>query len=133
MIWLLDIARLLQILPTSWNWERFTEMTIALGAAAPVLASFADCQTIFALDIPTAPVSALRAAAASREEKRAWALAQQTFYQPRRLLAQGRALETPQERMILARGALGWYLEEGRTWALRRLKLACNRVSARWR
>lgn len=121
------------MLPETWDWERFTATATVRGVATPVLASFTDCRTNFGLDIPTAPVTALRAAAASREEKRAWTLAQYTFYQPRRLLAQAQALETSQERMILARGALGWYFMEGWTWALRRLRLARNHFIARWR
>jgi hypothetical protein len=133
LIWLIDIARLLQILPASWNWKRFTEMTIALGVATPLLSALDDCQAILGLDVSDAPVATLRAATASPAEKCAWALAQMTFYQPRRLLAHARTLDTFWERTILARGALGWYLTEGQTWALRRLKLARNRLSARWR
>jgi hypothetical protein len=133
LIWLIDIARLLQSLPENWEWERFTTTTIALGVATPVVGALDDCQAILGLDISDAPVAALRAATASPAERHAWALAQQTFYQPRRLLAHARTLETPQQRMTLARGALGWYLTEGQTWALRRLKLARNRLSARWR
>jgi len=133
LIWLIDIARLLQNLPENWEWKRFTATTIALGVATPVVGALDDCQAILGLDVSDAPVASLRAATASPAERRAWALAQQTFYQPRRLLAHARTLETPQERMTLARGALGWYLTEGQTWALRRLKLARNRLSARWR
>jgi hypothetical protein len=133
LIWLIDIARLLQSLPESWEWERFTTTTIALGVATPILGALDDCQTMLGLDVSDAPVDALRAATASPAEKRAWALAQATFYQPRRLLAHARTLETPQERMILARGALKWYLAEGWDWTQRRLRRARNRLSARWR
>jgi hypothetical protein len=133
LIWLIDIARLLQSLPETWEWERFTTTTIALGVATPVLGALDDCQTMLGLDVSDASGAALRAATTSPAEKRAWALAQTTFYQPRRLLAHARTLETPQQRMILARGALEWYLTAGRTWALRRLKLARNRLLARWR
>jgi putative nucleotidyltransferase-like protein len=133
LIWLIDIARLLQSLPENWGWEQFTTTTIALGVATPILSALDDCQTMLGLDVSDAPVANLRAATASPAEKRAWALAQATFYQPRRLLAHARTLETPQERMILARGALAWYVTEGRTWALRRLKLAPNRLFAHWR
>jgi hypothetical protein len=133
LIWLIDIARLLQSLPETWEWERFTTTTIALGVATPILGALDDCQTMLGLDVSDASGAALRAATTSPAEKRAWALAQTTFYQPRRLLAHARTLETPQQRMILARGALEWYLTAGRTWALRRLKLARNRLLARWR
>jgi len=113
LIWLLDIARLLQSLPEDWEWERFTTTTIALGVATPVLATFSDCQTILNLNLPNEPLAALRAATASPREQHAWALAQTSFYQPRRLLAHAWALKTPRERMILTRGALAWYLTEG--------------------
>jgi hypothetical protein len=133
LIWLIDIARLLQSLPENWEWQRFTTTTIALGVATPLLGALNDCQAILGLDVPEAPVATLRAAAVSPAERHAWALAQQTFYQPRRLLAHARTLETPRERMTLACGALGWYVTEGRTWALRRLQLARNRLSPRRR
>jgi putative nucleotidyltransferase-like protein len=133
LIWLIDIARLLQSLPENWEWERFAATTIALGVATPLLSALDDCQRILGLDVSDAPVTTLRAAAASPAEKRDWALAQMTFYQPRRLLAHARTLETPQERLILARGALGWYLAEGRDWTQRRLRLARNRLVAPWR
>jgi hypothetical protein len=133
LLWLIDIARLLQTIPDNWAWERFTRETITLGVATPVLASIDDCQTVLGLDSSTAPVALLRDAAASGDERRAWALAQTTFYQPSRLLAHGRALETPRERMILAQGALAWYVAAGRDWALRRLRLTRSRVMSRWR
>lgn len=132
LLWLVDIARLLQTVPDNWEWERFTTTAIALGAATPVLASLDDCQAILGLEAPHAPVAALRAAATSPSEQHAWALAQTTFYQPRRLLAHARALETPHERLILARGAFTWYAVEGRTWALRRFTLARRRIASRW-
>jgi hypothetical protein len=133
LIWLIDIARLLQSLPESWEWERFTTTTIALGVATPILGALDDCQTILGLDVSDAPIVSLRAATASPTEKRAWALAQATFYQPRRLLAHAWTFETPQERMILARGALEWNLTEGWEWTRRRLRRARNLLSARWR
>jgi Uncharacterised nucleotidyltransferase len=133
LLWLIDIARLLQTIPDNWAWERFTRETITLGGATPVLASIDDCQTVLGLDSSTAPVALLRDAAASGDERRAWALAQTTFYQHSRLLAHGRALETPRERMILAQGALAWYVAAGRDWALRRLRLTRSRVMSRWR
>jgi hypothetical protein len=133
LIWLIDIARLLENLPESWEWERFTTTTTALGVATPILGALDDCQTTLGLDVSDAPVAALRAATTSPAEKRAWALAQMTFYQPRRLLAHARTLETPQERIILARGAIAWYVTEGWDWTQRRLRRARNRISARRR
>jgi putative nucleotidyltransferase-like protein len=133
LIWLIDIARLLQSLPENWGWEQFTTTTIALGVATPILSALDDCQTMLGLDVSDAPVATLRVATASPAEKRAWALAQTTFYQPRRLLAHSWTLATPQERMILARGALAWYVTEGWDWTQRRLRRARNRISARWR
>jgi hypothetical protein len=128
LIWLIDIARFIRALPNGWNWREWLNSAVELGIASPVLHSLRDCQDMLGVNAPDGAFDALIAPASTTAERRAWALAHASFYHPVRLLAHVRALDTGAERLTLATGALGHYVNEGRDYTHRRLRRALNHL-----
>lgn len=128
LIWLVDIARFINTVPSGWDWRRWLGDAIALGIAHPVLQTFRDCQELLGVDAPSGAIDALTAPATTASEMRAWELAHTHFYHPVRLLWHGRALDTRGERLALAHGALRFYMNAGRDYTRRRLLWAVDHL-----
>lgn len=103
LIWLVDVAELLRAHGAEVDWERLVNETIAWRAAAPLAITLQRAATL--LDAPAPPwaLGRLRAAAQTRQERQAWRATQIAMADPRRFLAQTRALDRPVERLLLLR------------------------------
>jgi hypothetical protein len=76
LIWLVDIAQLIQSLPADWSWSTFTNETIALRLATPILIALAHCQAYLDLHVPPRVMDLLLEAALTPAERRAWTISQ---------------------------------------------------------
>ena len=106
MIWLVDIVELVQALPGDWDWPGFIQETIALGLAAPVAVALAHCQALLDLDLPPEALEALRAAAATPEERTRWRTAQTNIFSADGLRVRLGALRDAGELATFLRGVL---------------------------
>lgn len=82
LIWLVDIATLIDSLPGMWDWEVFTRETSVLGLATPVAIALAACRVYLGAAVPPATLQALGAAAASPSERRAWQAIRTDIFTP---------------------------------------------------
>jgi hypothetical protein len=104
--WLVDIAELVDRLPSNWSWSTFTAETIAAGLATPVGLAMAQCRAVLRLEIPDETLVEILRAGLSADEQAAWQSAWATRLSRRWIAAHLRAISSRRERARFAAGAL---------------------------
>ncbi len=125
LIWLVDIAELVESLPSDWDWQRFTQETVAARVALPVAAALAYCCAYLRLSAPTDALERLYEAADAPEERATCEAAQADLLSAEWIQMAAASVHRPTERAIFLRGVL----------APRRatLDVLYGHAAARWR
>ena len=106
LIWLVDIAELVDALPADWDWQRFTQETVAAGVALPVAAALAYCCAYLRLSAPTDALARLCEAADAPAEQATCAAAQADLLSAEWIQMAAASVRSPMERAIFLRGVL---------------------------
>ena len=106
LIWLIDIAELVDALPADWDWQRFTDETVAAGVALPVAAVLAYCCAYLRLTIPADALDRLYAAAETSRERAACASAQAVLLSAEWIQMTGASVHGAREKAIFLRGVV---------------------------
>jgi hypothetical protein len=110
LIWLVDIAERVRVLPPTWDWGEFSAETIALGLAMPVASTLGSAERILGLSLPPGSLLELRQAAALPQEQRAWRAARADRNSPRAQYAHLRVQRTIASRLAFIWSSLLWHL-----------------------
>lgn len=104
LLWLVDIAELVRSLPAGWEWASFVRTSIAARLAVPVASALAACHAQLGLALPPEVLPALRVAAASPAEQKAWHAAQAELFSQDGLRAHLGALRGAADVLAFLRG-----------------------------
>lgn len=106
LIWLVDIAELVDALPADWDWQRFTDETAAAGIALPVASALAYCRAHLYLSAPPDALGRLSAAADTPAERARCAAAQADLLSAEWIHMAAASVRSPRELAIFLRGVL---------------------------
>jgi hypothetical protein len=106
LIWLVDIAELVDSLPADWDWQRFIEETRAAGVALPVAAALAYCCAHLRLSAPADALERLYETADTPAEQATCAAAQADLLSGEWIQMAAAPVRRATERAIFLRGVL---------------------------
>jgi hypothetical protein len=106
LIWLVDIAELVDALPASWDWHRFARETSAAGVALPVVAALGYCCAHLGLAVPSDALEHLYAAAEAPQELARCVRAQADLLSAEWIQMAAASVRGPREAAIFLRGVL---------------------------
>lgn len=109
LIWLVDIAEILRMLPSAWDWPQFVSDTIARGLAMPVAAALDMVQHLLNVKIPARVMLDLHTAASHWKERMAWRAAQAGRYGIRAMYQHLRVQDGIAAQLAFARQGLLWH------------------------
>jgi hypothetical protein len=103
LIWLVDIAEMVNTLPVGWEWQAFVDETIERGLATPVAVALDRAQHMLGTRLPAGILPQLRQASTASRERRAWSAAGAVFRRPDSLLGYMVNQSSAADRLTLAR------------------------------
>jgi hypothetical protein len=103
LIWLVDIAELVNLLPPEWDWPAFVDETKTLGLATPVAVTLERAQSLLGLRLPSCILPDLWQATATLREVTAWSSSSVVFRRPDSLVRHMLVLPGSKERLFLLR------------------------------
>jgi len=103
LIWLVDIAEMVNTLPAGWQWQAFVDETIELGLATPVAVALDRAQNILGTHLPAGILPQLHQASTARRERAAWSAAAAVFRRPDSLLGYMLNQSSAADRLTLTR------------------------------